>query len=78
MTRTSLATVGIAAASFAIFATTAAATAYVPWPWDTDWRQRTICQKGEPATCFAPPGCFIERWVTVRHAVTWQRLFVCR
>jgi hypothetical protein len=80
MTRKHLLTAGLAAVSAAILATTAVSAAYGPWPWDVDWRHTAAWQHGvaKPRPNFAPPGCFIDRWVAIRHRVNWQQLYICR
>ena len=47
-------------------------------PWDVDWRHTTLWQHGRTLrTEFAPPGCYITRYVTTRSGTSLQELFIC-
>ena len=47
-------------------------------PWEVDWRHTTLWQHGRTfRTEFAPPGCYITRYVTTRSGTRLEELFVC-
>jgi len=81
MTRTHLAAATMIAAGLIITGTgpVSAGTGLL-YPWNFDWRHTAAWQQGvsRPTPYFAPPGCFIERWVATPHSVAWKRLYLCR
>ena len=48
-------------------------------PWAVDWRHTYAWQHGTSKWrgSFAPPGCFITRWVVTPSSAGMQELFIC-